>query len=96
MQSYMASAVTVLPEVPAETLLWMATSPEAGASADNALDDNAAKRLWLETENLLASYGFGGTRSMCIGVDDALQSETVVNKPLASPAALRIMKRFGS
>jgi NAD(P)-dependent dehydrogenase (short-subunit alcohol dehydrogenase family) len=77
MQRYMASAVTVLPEVPAETLLWMATSPEAGtpsgryfyakaeeAPAHNALDDDAAKRLWVETESLLASYGFGGTRSM--------------------------------
>jgi NAD(P)-dependent dehydrogenase (short-subunit alcohol dehydrogenase family) len=61
----------VAPDVPAETLVWLATDPEGGrepgryfynkseeAPADLALDDTAAQRLWSESEKLLASVGF--------------------------------------
>jgi NAD(P)-dependent dehydrogenase (short-subunit alcohol dehydrogenase family) len=69
MQKYMGSLDdTLSPDTPAETLVWMATAPEAGAPsgryfhdkaevapAPQALDDEAARRLWQETEELLAS-----------------------------------------
>ena len=60
----------VPPERPARTLVWMATSPEAGEdpgryfydmkevpAAPHALDDEAASRLWDETEKILATLG---------------------------------------
>ena len=63
MQTHMASAPTVSPDEPAETLVWLATDPEGGCQsgryfhkkaeevpADVALDDAAAARLWSESE----------------------------------------------
>ncbi|WP_019926225.1 SDR family NAD(P)-dependent oxidoreductase [Nocardia sp. BMG111209] len=71
MRAHMAAADTVAPDEPADTLVWLATDPEAGhtpgryfhrraeeAPADLALDDAAAARLWVESENLLAALGF--------------------------------------
>lgn len=68
MQSYMAANATTAPDEAAETLVWLATSAEAGAPggryfhalaeevpAPQALDDEAARRLWAETERLLLS-----------------------------------------
>ncbi len=59
------------PDVPAATLVWLATDPEGGRDAgryfhlkaeeipaDNALDDEAAARLWVESEKLLAQLGY--------------------------------------
>lgn len=70
MQAYMAAAETVAPTEPAETLIWLATSAEAGHTpgryfhklaeetpTDAAQDDATAKRLWLESEALLAKIG---------------------------------------
>jgi NAD(P)-dependent dehydrogenase (short-subunit alcohol dehydrogenase family) len=67
MQSYMANADTDAPDQPAKTLVWMATAPEAGhdggryffdcaevAPAPQALDDDAARRLWEASEAMLA------------------------------------------
>lgn len=66
MQAYMAAADTVPPDEPAETLVWLATDSGAGRAggryfhrkaeetpADAALDDDAAARLWKESELLL-------------------------------------------
>jgi hypothetical protein len=52
-------------------LVWMATSPECGVDGgrnfyelretttmDNAKDDEAAARLWSETEKILANMGY--------------------------------------
>lgn len=60
----------VPPEEPAKTLVWLATSPEAGslggryfhdlaeeAPALQALDDAAATRLWRESEAMLRTVG---------------------------------------
>jgi NAD(P)-dependent dehydrogenase (short-subunit alcohol dehydrogenase family) len=71
MQAYMKLAPLVSPELPARTLVWLATAPEAGQgsgryfynceeapAAPAALDDAAAARLWQETEALLARQGF--------------------------------------
>lgn len=73
MQAHMAAAPTVGPDEPAETLVWLATAPEAGRDAgryfhrlaeevptDAARDDAAAARLWVESEALLARMGFPG------------------------------------
>jgi NAD(P)-dependent dehydrogenase (short-subunit alcohol dehydrogenase family) len=70
MQSYMAHADTDAPDQPAKTLVWMATAPEAGrdggryfhdmaevAPAPQALDDDAARRLWEASEAMLAKIG---------------------------------------
>ncbi|MFM5906368.1 MAG: SDR family NAD(P)-dependent oxidoreductase [Novosphingobium sp.] len=70
MQKHMASAPTVPSDLPAETIVWLATDPEGGRDAgryfhlkaeetpaDCALDDEAAARLWLESERLLAEIG---------------------------------------
>jgi NAD(P)-dependent dehydrogenase (short-subunit alcohol dehydrogenase family) len=70
MQSYMANAETAQPDEPARTLVWMAESAEAGrdagryfydmreaAPALQALDDAAARRLWEESEVILARIG---------------------------------------
>lgn len=67
MQDHMATAPTVAPDVPAETIVWLATDPEGGRAsgryftlkneeepAPHALDDVAAARLWDESEKLLA------------------------------------------
>ena len=58
------------PEHAAQTLVFLATSPEAGRNggryfhdcqevppAPQALDDAAARRLWEESEKLLAKLG---------------------------------------
>jgi NAD(P)-dependent dehydrogenase (short-subunit alcohol dehydrogenase family) len=71
MRAYMASADTVPPDEPAETLTWLATEPEGGhpggryfyrkaeeTPAAAAQDDAAAGRLWAESEELLAKLGF--------------------------------------
>ncbi|MQY30688.1 SDR family NAD(P)-dependent oxidoreductase [Nocardia aurantia] len=71
MRAHMAAADTVSPDEPAETLVWLATDPEGGhtpgryfhrraeeAPAELALDDEAAARLWVESEKLLAALGF--------------------------------------
>ena len=71
MRAYMASADTVSPDEPAETLTWLATEPEGGrpggryfhqkaeeTPAAAALDDAAARRLWAASETLLATLGF--------------------------------------
>jgi NAD(P)-dependent dehydrogenase (short-subunit alcohol dehydrogenase family) len=71
MRKYMATADTVSPDEPAETLTWLATEPEGGHTGGRyfhqkteetpsaaAQDDAAARRLWAESETLLAKLGF--------------------------------------
>jgi len=71
MQAYMATADTVSPDEPAETLVWLATDPEGGRAAGRyfhrkaeetpapaAQDDGGATRLWSDSEKLLAELGF--------------------------------------
>lgn len=71
MRNYMENAPTALPDTPARTLVWLATAPEAGrdggryfhemqevSPAPQALDDDAARRLWEESERMLARVGF--------------------------------------
>ena len=71
MRKYMATADTVPPDEPAETLTWLATAPEGGhpggryfyqqaeeTPAAAAYDDAAARRLWADSEALLAALGF--------------------------------------
>ncbi|KHK91623.1 SDR family NAD(P)-dependent oxidoreductase [Novosphingobium malaysiense] len=68
MQAYMAANECILPEAPARTIIWMATAPEVGRdggryfhdlaeidAAPQACDDDAAARLWSESENMLAN-----------------------------------------
>jgi NAD(P)-dependent dehydrogenase (short-subunit alcohol dehydrogenase family) len=68
MQSYMENAETALPDEPARTLVWLATSEEAAQSpgryfydmqevvpAPQALDEQAARRLWEESEAMLGA-----------------------------------------
>jgi NAD(P)-dependent dehydrogenase (short-subunit alcohol dehydrogenase family) len=70
MKSYMATLESFSPEVGADTLLWLATAPEAGRATGGyfhrrealtpsraALDDEAAARLWAESESLVARAG---------------------------------------
>jgi NAD(P)-dependent dehydrogenase (short-subunit alcohol dehydrogenase family) len=70
MQSYMASLESSSPEVGADTLVWLATSREAGSvtggyfhnrkmlsPAPAALNDEAAAKLWIESEALVARAG---------------------------------------
>jgi NAD(P)-dependent dehydrogenase (short-subunit alcohol dehydrogenase family) len=70
LRSYMASAETTDPDRPARTLVWLATAPEAGRdagryfhdceevpAAPQALDDEAARRLWDESERMLEAIG---------------------------------------
>jgi NAD(P)-dependent dehydrogenase (short-subunit alcohol dehydrogenase family) len=70
MQAHMAAADTVSPDEPAETLVWLATAPEAGRDGGRyffrkaeevpntaAQDDEAAGRLWSESEMLLSKLG---------------------------------------
>ncbi|WP_084384652.1 SDR family NAD(P)-dependent oxidoreductase [Novosphingobium naphthalenivorans] len=69
-QSYMAANACIPPESPARTIIWMATAPELGCGggryfhnlaeaepAPQARDDEAAKRLWTESERILATLG---------------------------------------
>jgi len=71
MRKYMAAADNVPPDEPAETLAWLAAEPDGGrlggryfyrkaeeAPAAAAQDDAAARRLWTESEALLARLGF--------------------------------------
>lgn len=68
LQAYMATQDLVPPEQPARTIVWMATAPEAGEPggryffdleeaepAPQALDGDAAARLWEESERILES-----------------------------------------
>ena len=70
MQKYMKSQGGNHPDHPGRTLVWMATAPEAGApggryfhdlkevpAAPQALDDEAAKRLWTESARMVAEVG---------------------------------------
>lgn len=70
MQSYMAQNECVTPEQPARTIVWMATAPEVGQdggryfhdlaeeeAAPQARDDEAARRLWNESERILEAVG---------------------------------------
>jgi NAD(P)-dependent dehydrogenase (short-subunit alcohol dehydrogenase family) len=71
MRAYMATAETVPPDEPAETLTWLAIDPEGGRASGRhfyqkaeetpsaaAQDDDAARRLWADSETLLAKLGF--------------------------------------
>lgn len=71
MQGYINGLKSDTPETGADTLVWLATAPEAGrvtgeyfydrkqiAPALPALDDAAAARLWTESEKLLAKAGY--------------------------------------
>ena len=70
MKAYMETLDAMSPEVPAETLVWLASAPEVGKTtggyfhnfaqqvpAPAALDDAAAARLWDESERLLDRAG---------------------------------------
>jgi NAD(P)-dependent dehydrogenase (short-subunit alcohol dehydrogenase family) len=70
MKSYIETLANVPPEVGADTLVWLATAPEAGGVTGGyfykrealtpspaALDDGAAARLWQESEALVARAG---------------------------------------
>ena len=70
MKSYMATLKSFSPEAGADTLVWLATAPEAGqvtggyfhkrealTPSQAALDDEAAARLWTESEALIARAG---------------------------------------
>jgi len=71
MRAYMATADTVRPDEPAETLAWLAADPDGGhpggryfyqqaeeTPSPAAHDDTAARRLWTDTEALLSTLGF--------------------------------------
>jgi NAD(P)-dependent dehydrogenase (short-subunit alcohol dehydrogenase family) len=66
LQVYMATQDLIAPEQPARTIVWLATSPEAGTDGGRyffdmaevepgpqARDDAAAARLWQESERIL-------------------------------------------
>ena len=68
-QAYIGTLELHSPEVAAETLVWLATAPENGVDGGRyfqglaelspsplALDDELARRLWQESEKLLAGY----------------------------------------
>ncbi len=70
LQATMRARELQTPDVPARTLVWLASAPEAGVDAGRyffdlkeeepaaqALDDTAAQKLWLESEKLLAGLG---------------------------------------
>ncbi len=70
MQSYLDGVPGATPEEAARTLVWMATSDECGTDggryfyeleekplSDLAQDDDAAKRLWIESERILSEIG---------------------------------------
>ena len=69
MQAYMRTLTMETPDSAADTLVWLASSPEAGESnglyfyrreaiepAAMALDDAMATRLWTESDALVAAY----------------------------------------
>ena len=69
MKQHMAKAQTIPPEVAADTLVWLASDEEPGKSTGGyfferkpeavsplAEDDEAAARLWLESEKLVARF----------------------------------------
>lgn len=72
MRAWYATKTDLLsPDQPAETLVWLATDPEAARAPgryfhdkaeeipdDKALDDDAARRLWSESEKILAAHGY--------------------------------------
>jgi NAD(P)-dependent dehydrogenase (short-subunit alcohol dehydrogenase family) len=71
LQAYMKNLEAQSPAEAARTMVWLATSPEAGEGSGRyfhncealppspaALDEAAAARLWRESEALLASMGF--------------------------------------
>lgn len=71
MKAYIGTLEKKSPELAARTLVWMATAPETGcdggryffelqevAAAAQALDDAAARRLWTESESILARLGY--------------------------------------
>lgn len=71
MQSYMSKAEGMTPQEVAQTVTWMATASETGLPGGrgfydmqqldlrpHACDAEAAARLWLESEKLLASLGY--------------------------------------
>lgn len=71
MQSYLKDAPGATAEEAARTLVWMATSAECGVdggrnfydlqettTGDQAKDDEAAARLWTETEKILDEMGY--------------------------------------
>lgn len=66
LQSYMATQDLDAPDIPARTIVWLATAPETGGNGgryffnlaeaqpgEQALDDAAAARLWTESERIL-------------------------------------------
>ncbi|MCT2399472.1 SDR family NAD(P)-dependent oxidoreductase [Novosphingobium mangrovi (ex Huang et al. 2023)] len=70
MKAYMAANECVAPESPARTIVWMAIAPELGRDggryfhdlaeeepAPQARDDEAAARLWRESERILDTIG---------------------------------------
>lgn len=70
MQAYLKDAPGATAEEAARTLVWMATSPECGVDGGryfyeleekraepHALDDEAAARLWTQSERILAEIG---------------------------------------
>jgi NAD(P)-dependent dehydrogenase (short-subunit alcohol dehydrogenase family) len=71
MQEYGKSMDALSPEEVAETLVWMSTAPELGSEGGRTFyamveeplqphgaDDEAAARLWTESEKILANMGF--------------------------------------
>ena len=71
MRNYIETLESFPPEVGADTLVWLATAPETGTLTGGyfyrrqalspsaaALDDNAAARLWEESEALVSRAGY--------------------------------------
>ena len=69
-RSYMASVADTQPDEAAETIVWLATGPEGSRDggryfhakaeapvAPQALDDEAATRLWVESARMMAEIG---------------------------------------
>jgi len=70
MKSYLGTLQSISPQMAADTLVWLATAPQAGKltggyfherkaviPAPAARDDDAAARLWVESEALIARAG---------------------------------------
>lgn len=70
LQAYMATQAMISPDDAADTLIWLASAPEAGRTSGDyffqrqaiptsaaAQDDAAAARLWEESEKLVARAG---------------------------------------
>jgi NAD(P)-dependent dehydrogenase (short-subunit alcohol dehydrogenase family) len=71
MRAHLARADKISPDIGGRTLMWLASSPEAGASTGDyffdcapvelapiAKDAEAAARLWKDSEALLAQAGW--------------------------------------